>query len=346
MKRFLIMASLGLVFLLIVIGFLLYTSVLGPATLNREPVEIYIPTGSEVEDVADSLMSNHVLGEANTFLKVAMFKDYPPKVRSGHYLIPPRSSVNRLVNMFRAGLQDPVNMTIHQAQTVEEVAGKAARSVEPDSASILSALTKEEFLAEHSIRRDLLNAYLIPNTYEVWWNSTAEEIAERFMEEYHRFWNADRLSKARELGLTPLEVTTLASIVESETAKWEEMPTVAGLYLNRVRRGWKLQSDPTVIYALKRKGLFEEGRRRVLYKDLEVDDPYNTYKFAGIPPGPIRVTHPKAIDAVLNSPRHNYMYMCADPSRPGFHNFAVNETQHAKNKALYTRWLRENQIFQ
>ena len=185
----------------------------------------------------------------------------------------------------------------------------------------------------------------IPNSYEFFWNSSGETFRDRMLKEYQRFWNTDRMNKANKLGMSPNEVITLASIVHKETAKVDERPRVAGVYLNRLKVGMKLQADPTVIYALKlNSGDFNTVYKRVLYKDLTLDSPYNTYKYSGLPPGPIAMPDITAIDAVLNSEQHNYYYFVANVENFGYHKFAENLAQHNKNKEQYVRWINAQKI--
>jgi UPF0755 protein len=188
-------------------------------------------------------------------------------------------------------------------------------------------------------------AVYLPNSYEFFWNTSAEEFRDRMLKEYRRFWSEDRLQKAKSIGLTPLQVISLAAIVHKETAKVEERPRVAGLYLNRLERSMLLQADPTVIYAIKKHtGNYDTVIKRVLYKDLELDSPYNTYRFTGIPPGPITMPDISAIDAVLNAENHDYLYMVANVENFGYHKFAESLTQHNRNKVQYVRWINERKI--
>jgi UPF0755 protein len=189
-----------------------------------------------------------------------------------------------------------------------------------------------------------LPAYFIPNSYQVYWNTSPSKLGARMMREYKAFWNEDRLQKAQAYGLTPVEVSTLASIVEGETNKTKEMPRVAGLYLNRIRNGQKLESDPTVRYTIKQKYGYNYKIKRVLYKDLKIDSPYNTYMYTGLPPGPLSIPSVQAIDAVLNAEKHNYIFMCADPTT-GYHKFTDNYSEHLRNREAYKQWLRNNKIY-
>ena len=185
----------------------------------------------------------------------------------------------------------------------------------------------------------------VPNSYEFFWNTNAEQFRARMLKEYKRFWNASRLAKAAQLEMNPLEVVSLAAVVHKETAKVDERPRVAGVYLNRLRNNMLLQADPTVIYALKlHAGDFNQVIKRVLYKDLELDSPYNTYKYAGVPPGPITMPDITAVDAVLNAEKHDFYYFVANVERFGYHKFAKSLAQHNRNKVQYVRWINQQNI--
>lgn len=225
------------------------------------------------------------------------------------------------------------------------MAGRIAEQIEADSLSLLQTLDDADFLASTKFDEDTKLAMYIPNTYEFFWNTDAERFRDRMKTEYDRFWNDERIAKAKKLGLTPNEVTSLAAIVQKETAKVDERPRVAGVYLNRIRRGMLLQADPTVIYAIKKEtGNYDTIIKRVLFRDLEMDSPYNTYKYAGIPPGPITMPDISSIDAVLNPEKHDYLYFVADVSNFGYHLFAKTLAQHNRNKVQYTRWLNQQKV--
>jgi UPF0755 protein len=201
------------------------------------------------------------------------------------------------------------------------------------------------FLRERDFSKATALAMYIPNSYEVFWNSTAEEFRDRMFKEYKRFWNADRLAKADALKMTPQDVYAIASIVQKETAKVDERPRVAGVYLNRIKKGIKLDADPTVIYAVKKKANdWDMVIKRVLYKDLETDSPYNTYRNAGVPPGPIFMPDVSSIDAVLNAEKHDYYYFVANVERFGYHKFAKSLSQHNANSAAYRRWISDQGV--
>jgi UPF0755 protein len=262
------------------------------------------------------------------------------KVRSGHYVITEGMSNNTLVNALKAGLQEPVKVVINGAADLNELAGELASQLLADSADLVRALNQPMEGWEGPLA---LGAYM-PDTYEMYWNASPKSVAEKLYQNTIRFWSPDRVRQAQNLGLDPGEVCTLASIVMKESSKASDRPKVARLYLNRLKKGMKLQADPTVIFAKKRENP-ELEIRRVLKKDLEIDDPYNTYMHEGLPPGPICVPERQALLAVLEAPKHDYLFMCADPDNPGYHAFATNYAGHLFNQARYVAWLNQQKIF-
>ena len=209
----------------------------------------------------------------------------------------------------------------------------------------MSVFGELEFLKANGFNDKTALSMYIPNSYEFFWNTSAEGFRERMLKEYKRFWNEERMAKSKSLGLNSSQVITLASIVHKETAKVDERPRVAGVYLNRLATGMLLQADPTVIYAIKlHTGNFDTIIKRVLYKDLELDSPYNTYKYAGLPPGPIAMPDISAIDAVLNPEKHDYYYFVANVEDFGYHKFAKTLAQHNRNKEQYVRWINNQKI--
>jgi len=331
-RRFLLFILTALILIAITWGTVVYNRIFGPnvGTPGKGEFSLYIPTGSDYKDVLDSLVSNDLLKNIDSFEWVAKKKGYPEKVKSGHYIISDNMSNNSLVNMLRAGLQVPVNVVISTARTPQDLAGRIAGQIEPDSAALISLLNDETFLEKYKFNRYTVLGMFIPNTYEFWWNTSAEDFIKRMYSEYSDFWNGDRLKKAEALKMAPDEIITLASIIVTESNKEDEYATIAGLYINRLNKGMKLQADPTVIYAL---GDF--NRRRVLKNDTRVDSPYNTYLYSGLPPGPITLPSIKAIDAVLNYEKHNYIYFCAKDDFSGYHVFARTLEQHNRNARLY-----------
>ena len=251
---------------------------------------------------------------------------------------------NEIINTIRSK-NIPVMVKFNNQERLEDLAGAIARQIEADSVELLEAMKNKAFLQEVDLTPDTALTLYIPNTYEFYWNSSAETFRERMKTEYNRFWNENRMQKAAKLDMTPVEVMSLAAIVQKETAKVEERPTVAGVYINRLQRGMLLQADPTVIYAKKRAEQdFDQVIKRVLYKDLELDSPYNTYKYAGVPPGPIAMPDISSIDAVLNYEKHDYYYFVANVERFGYHTFAKTLSQHNRNKAEYVRWISQQGV--
>ena len=251
---------------------------------------------------------------------------------------------NDVINSLRSK-NIPIKLAFNNQETLSDLAGRVSTQIEADSVSLLNAFNDSLFLKENGFDEDSKLTMYIPNSYEFFWNTSAVNFRDRMLKEYKRFWNDERLAKAKALKLTPIEVSTLASVVHKETAKVEERPRVAGVYLNRLREGILLQADPTVIYALKlHTGDFNQIIKRVLYKDLELDSPYNTYKYAGLPPGPITMPDITAIDAVLSPEKNDYYYFVANVENFGYHKFAKTLAQHNKNKEQYVRWINSQNI--
>jgi UPF0755 protein len=331
------------VFILISIfwGTIIYNRIFGPniGTPDNKDFSLFIPTGADYDTVLDSLLNNHLLKNVDSFKWVAERKGYPTKIKPGHYVIHPGMSNNSLVNMLRAGLQIPVNVVINTARTTRDLAGIVGRQIEPDSAELVSVLEDETYLAKYGFNRNTILGMFIPDTYEFWWNTSASDFMERMHSEYSGFWNGERTEKARAIKMEPSEIITMASIIVSESNKEDEYARIAGLYMNRLERGMRLQADPTVIYAI---GDF--SRRRVLTKDLQKDSPYNTYMYSGLPPGPITLPSIKAIDAVLGYEKHDYIYLCARDDFSGYHVFAKTLEQHNRNARLYQIALNQQKI--
>jgi len=269
-----------------IFSYYIYKSVFSSnVNLDGSKQVIYIPTGSTFQSVLDTL--SPYIKDKESFKLVAEKKGYASKVRPGRYTLEKGMNNNDLVNRLRVG-NDPVKVVFNNQERLEDLAGRISRQIEADSIGLLKAFKNEEFLAAHKLNENTALGMYIPNQYEFYWNTSAEEFQERMKKEYDRFWSEEKLAKAKEIGLTPAEVITIASIVQKETAKVDERPTVAGVYINRHKNGWKLDADPTVIYAIKRETQnFDTIIKRVLYKDLEIESPYNTYKYASLPPGPI-----------------------------------------------------------
>ena len=262
------------------------------------------------------------------------------KAKPGYYRFANKIANRELIRRLQLGEETPIRLSFTQSiRTREQLAGHMGRKLQLDSAEVIQRLTDSEYLEHFGLTPETAVCLFIPNTYEVYWTMSADQLFARMYKEYNRFWNEERLAKAKKLGLTPVEVATIASIIASETNKKDEYPTIASIYLNRLRKGIALQACPTVIFAT---GDF--SLRRVLKHHLAIDSPYNTYKYRGLPPGPIRLARPEVIDAVLNSPKTNYLYMCANPDFSGTHIFSSSYSEHSAVARQYQRALNQRKV--
>jgi len=306
----------------------------------KSDVVLIIPERATFNQVTDSLELKDALLNYKAFKWVSKKKKYPDLIKPGRYLLEKNMNTNDLVNMLRIGKQNPVNVTFYNIRFKENFAGAVSKYIEADSIDVLNLFSDTSLIEEFGFKQESFRAMFIPNTYEVYWTTTPINFFKRMKIEYESFWNESRRKKAEDLGLTPVEVSILASIVQEETIKKEEKPIVAGLYINRLKRGIALQADPTIKYAI---GDFTI--RRVLNEHLKMESPYNTYENAGLPPGPINFPEISSIDAVLNYENHNYLYMCAREDFSGYHNFARTLTEHNRNAARYRQALNANRIY-
>lgn len=298
---------------------------------------IYIPTNANFE-IISNLVSPY-LKNKKSFNWVAKKKNYPNKIRAGKFQISEGMSNDDLVNHLRGGKAETIKLTFNNQDTFEKLAGRIANQIEADSISILNAMKDENFLKKNNFSKKTALAMYIPNSYDFYWNTSAEKFRDKMLAEYKRFWNESRVNKAKKQNLTPIQAITLASIVQKETATIAERPKVAGLYLNRLKGFWPLQADPTIIYAVKQKEGQDYEIKRVLNKDLSIDSPYNTYTNFGLPPGPIGMPDISSIEAVLNPESHKYYYMCASVENIGQHEFAKTLSQHNVNARKYQNWI-------
>ncbi|PHR74009.1 MAG: aminodeoxychorismate lyase [Lutibacter sp.] len=302
-----------------------------------EDTTLYISSKSNFETVFENV--SPFLKNPSSFKWVSQKKNYPNVIKAGKYDLKKGISNNDLVNLLRSGNQTAVKLSFNNQETLEKLAGRIAEQIEPDSITILNTLKDELFLKKNNFTSETALGMYIPNSYQVYWNTSAEKFRNKMLNEYKKFWTSAKKEKAKEQNLTINEVITLASIVQKETASVSERPKVAGLYLNRLRDRWPLQADPTIIFALKQKLGQNTVIKRVLLKDLEINSKYNTYKNTGLPPGPISMPDVSSINAVLNPQNHDYFYMCADVNNFGKHAFAKTLSQHNRNAIKYQRWI-------
>lgn len=313
------------------------TAFTGNTAFNNKEAHVYIPTNATIEDVVAEL--EPLIKDKESFYAIAGQKKYSGNIKPGHFIITKGMTNNDIVNTLRSR-NIPINIKFNNQERLEDLAGHISNQIEADSISLLESMRDPQFLKEVGLDKETALSLYIPNTYEFYWNSSAETFRDRMKTEYERFWNESRTQKAKNLNLSKEQVIALAAIVQKETAKIDERARVAGVYINRLKVGMLLQADPTVIYAIKREsGDYNQIIKRVLYKDLELDSPYNTYKYAGVPPGPIAMPDISSIDAVLNPEKHDYYYFVADVTNFGYHKFAKNLAQHNVNKVEYVRWV-------
>ena len=319
-------------------SYFVYNTMFKPNTsFNNEEAYILISKDDSYEDV--KLQLEPLLKDIKSFDALAEQKQYKNHVKSGRYIIKKNMSNNDIINSKRSK-NIPLNISFNNQERLEDLAGRLSQQLDVDSLELLTVIKDQDFLEKHHFTNETALSMYVPNSYEFFWNSSAETVRSRMLKEYEAFWNSSRVSKAKALNLSKNEVVALASIVHKETAKVDERPRVAGVYLNRLRLGMPLQADPTVIYAKKKEANnFNMVIKRVLYVDLEIDSPYNTYKYGGLPPGPITMPDVSAIDAVLNPEKHDYLYFVANVENFGYHKFAKTLAQHNRNRDEYVRWI-------
>ena len=307
---------------------------------SDQPYLLKVPSNSVYKNVVDQLYEEKVINDAVSFGFVAKILGYQEAVKPGLYTIEPKMSNLQLVRMLRSGQQTPVRVTFNTIRTKEDLAEKISANLEVSKEQFLELLQDSVYIRKYGFEEETVMSLFIPNTYEFWWDTSAEELFERMHKEYHIFWTDARKQKAQDLGLSQQEVSTLASIVQAESQKSDERPKIAGVYLNRLRIGMPLQADPTLVFAA---GDF--SIKRLTAKQMAIDSPYNTYKYAGLPPGPINLPDINSLDAVLNFEKHSYLYFCAKEDFSGYHSFAVGYDEHLNNARRYQRALNAANIY-
>lgn len=335
-KLIAIIAVSGIIIAGVIAAYIYNQAFTANTTFNQKEVFVYIPSGSTYEQAKEEL--SPFVKNMDKFDFVANQRKYSINVKSGRFKLKQNMTSFDMIQALRSNL--PVKVAFNNQESLEKLAQRLASEIEPDSLQLITAFTDVDFLKENEIDRENALSLFIPNSYEFYWNTSAEKFADKLAKEYRKFWTDSRKQKAANLNLSPQQVSVLAAIVQKETAKVSERPRVAGVYLNRLKTGMPLQADPTVIYAMKKEsGDFDQVIKRVLHADLVIDSPYNTYKNTGLPPGPITMPDISSIDAVLNAEKHDYLYFCASPDKPGYHAFASNYTQHTINARKYANWV-------
>jgi len=309
-------------------------------TENNEKVYIYINNDDDFEDVKKELYTKGLIIHRKNFELVAEYKKYPENIKPGRYSITSGLSNNELIGLLRSGNQEPVKLKFNNIRLKEDLASRIGQQISIDEQVFLEKLNDSNYTKSMGFSNETIKCMFLPNTYFINWNTNSEQFLSRMNYEYKQFWTEEKVAKAAEHELTPIEVSILASIIDKETQKNDEKARIAGVYLNRLKNGWRLQADPTLIYAL---GDFNIKRVLNVYK--EIDSPYNTYKYLGLPPGPICIPSLSSINAVLNAEDHSYFFFCAKPDYSGYHNFAKYSKQHIKNANEYRAFLNKEKIF-
>ncbi len=339
----LVWGTVGVLLIVVaVFGALIYKKIYTPNifTSKQNQEYLFIPTGTNFEGLVKILDQNHFLLDEKSFRWAAHQMKYDVNVKPGKYKLVQKMSNKDLITLLRSGKQTPVNVIFNNIRTKEQLAAKVGEQIEAPSQSILNLLNDYDYTKKLGFTPDNILSMFLPNTYEFYWNSSADKFIQRMKKEYDRFWTPERLLKSKQINLSPIQVSVIASIVQLESNKEDEKPIIAGVYINRFKKDWKLEADPTLVYAL---GDFTINRVLSVYKEIE--SPYNTYKYKGLPPGPICLPTINSLKAVLNYSVHNYMYFCAKEDFSGYHSFASTYSKHLENarrfqKALDRRGIR------
>lgn len=334
-KIYLYVAAVGLLIIIVLICYFLFI----PLAKSEQVEYVYI----DADDTQDSVFAK-IAPLANTaalngLKNISRHSDYSENIRTGRYAINPGEGALMTFRRLRNGMQSSMKLTIPEVRTMDRLASVLGQKLMLDSAEIADALMSEETCRHYGFDTATIASMFVPDTYEVYWNTSLNTLLERMQKEHDRFWQGERQAKAAQMQLTPIEICTLASIIDEETANTAEKPMIAGMYLNRLKKGMPLQADPTIKFALKQFEL-----KRIWQKLLTIDSPYNTYRNEGLPPGPIKIASIKGIDAVLNHVDHDYLYMCAKEDFSGTHNFATTYQEHLYNAAKYSKALNERGI--
>ncbi len=319
-----------------------YTAIFSPAVslTDENSTLFYIHSNADYETVIHDLRENGYIQHPDKFDWLAKKKKYPNNIKPGRYRLVNNINNNELINLLRSGKQEPLRLVFNSIRSLNDLAGIISKQLEPDSISFIRTFSDTTIIKKYGFNSETFPAMFIPNTYEFYWNTSPERFVHRMNNEYNVFWLNSRIKKSEQIKLKPLEVSILASIVEQESLHSEENQTIAGVFINRINRGIPLQSDPTVIYAWR-----DFSIRRVLNKHKAINSLYNTYKYQGLPPGPICIPSITSIDAVLNYEKHNYLYFCAKEDFSGYHNFAGTLSEHYRNARLYQQALNRRRIW-
>jgi len=334
MKKKIVFCILALFLTLCIGGLYLYKILMTSNVETKEPQYLLIYPGQGYDSILDNLKETGAIKDFNSFKLIANFSGYKDKIHTGRYELTNGLSNLRLIQKLIYGRQTPVRFTFNNIRTKDQFAEKVSEKLMMSKEEFINVLDSEETLKEYNLTKENNLVIFLPNTYEFYWDITPKNFLSKMKKEYDKFWTTERQSKLKECGLSQVEASILASIVEEETIKNDERPKVAGLYINRLKIGMLLQADPTVKFAL---GDF--SLKRVSGGFNQIDSPYNTYKYQGLPPGPIRIPSEGGIDAVLNYEHHNYLFMCAKRDFSGYHDFTTTFGEHQNNARQYHKKL-------
>lgn len=327
--------------LLISFSFYIYQIIYTPNILvEKDSRSLFIRPGESFSQLQARLYNEHYIQEGVSFGVLAKLMDYDENVKPGHYVLEKNMTNIQAIRLLRSGQQTPLHITFNNLRTKKDLAGRLTKDLIAEEQELYRLMNDSATVARYGFDTVNIASMFIPNTYEFFWTSNAEDVMERMHTEYERFWNEERRGKAAAMNLTPQEVSVLASIVQAETIKADEMPRVAGVYLNRLRRNMRLEADPTLVFAAN-----DFTIRRVLNEHKAIDSPYNTYKYTGLPPGPINIPHIGAMEAVLNAEDHKYLFFCAKDDFSGYHAFAATYTEHLRNARRYQKALNQQKVY-
>ncbi len=341
LKYFILFLLTGILVVAGIIFLVAYKRILWPNadTGKEEYVYFNIPTGLAYSDVMYIMAGEGVLKDTTSFGWVARKKNWPSHIKPGRYKVSASMNNNEIVNMLRSGKQEPVRIIINSTRSLEKVVSVVSSRMEADSAQIIKLMRDPQYLSGIGLTPETAIGIIIPNTYEFYWNTDADKFISRMKAEFDNFWNKDRMEKAKQIGLSPMEVITLASIVDEETLMKDEERKIAGVYINRLKKPMRLQACPTIKFVTG-----DWTMTRVLDKYLDLDSPYNTYRHDGLPPGPIIIPSISCIDAVLDYEHHDWLYFAAKEDFSGYHNFARTLAQHNRNADRYQQALDSRKI--
>lgn len=341
-RKFFLVLLIGGSVLAISLTFYFYQLFFSPNTMvdSDRVYMLKIPSNAVFKTVSNQLYEDRVINDAISFAFVSKVLGYQDAVKPGLYQIDPKMTNLSLVRLLRSGAQAPVKVTFNNVRTKEDLAEKITANLEVTPDQFLALIQDSVYIRKFDFDEETIMSMFIPNTYEFWWNTSPEALFDRMYKEYQSYWTEERKQKAEAIGLSQKEVSTLASIVQAESQKSDERPRIAGVYLNRMKIGMPLQADPTLVYAT---GDFT--LKRILNIHKEIDSPYNTYKYTGLPPGPINLPDINSLNAVLNSESHEYYYFCAKEDFSGYHSFAKTLTEHNANARRYQAALNAAKIF-